>query len=498
MEISMYRTILTTLLLTLTVAAIKAQQADAPANAPQASRAGEDPVNIILFIADDLGVDDIGPYGNMVVRTPNIDRLAKESLLFTDAFAGSPTCGPSRSTMFTGLMPFRHGAHGNHSGVKEGTKSLVHYLEPLGYRVAIAGKLHVGPEEVFPFERVSNTNVPEPGFEKKPGLHYDLNMDPVDQWLSEQQKGEPFMLVVADHSPHVIWPEDAQYDPKEVNIPAKHIDTQDTRKSRARYYTDITKMDSNVGKLLKSLDQHGLRDNTIVVFTSDQGPQWPFAKWSLYDDGIQAPLLIRWPGKIAPGTSTTALVSQADLLPTFVEIGGGTAPEQIDGQSFLPVLKGKQHSHREVVFASHTGDRRMNRSPARMLRTKRYKYILNLAPEILYTTHMDKAKDHDGGREYWDSWREKSFTDEHAAAVLWRYHNHPAEELYDVKADPQEMKNLAADPEYAEMLKGFRAQLTSWRKQQADFKTGPEQLRDESEHQKGKKRKPVAPYIFLD
>lgn len=489
MEIYKCSTIIATLALLL---------AAAPTRAQEPSQAAEAPVNIVLFIADDLGYNDIGPYGNMVVRTPNIDRLARESLLFTEAFAGSPTCGPSRSTIFTGLMPFRHGAHSNHSGVKEGTKSIVHYLEPLDYRVAIAGKLHVGPEEVFPFEKVSNTNVPEPGFEENPGLHYDLNMGPVDEWLSVQQKDEPFMLIVADHSPHVVWPEETKYDPEKVDVPAQHIDTEDYRKSRTRYYADITKMDRNVGKLLKSLEEHGLSENTVVVFTSDQGPQWPFAKWSLYDYGIQVPMLIRWPGQISPSSNTNSMISQADLLPTFVEIAGGTAPDHIDGRSFLPVLKGEEHTHRDVVYASHTGDRRMNRSPSRMLRSKRYKYILNLAPENLYTTHMDKSKNHDGGREYWDSWRAKSFTDAHAAAVLWRYHNHPAEELYNVEADPQEMNNLSADPRYAELLKEFRAQVASWRGLQGDFETGPEQLSDKEDRKKGKKQKPVAPYVFLD
>ena len=465
--------------------------------AQQQSKTSEKPVNIVLFIADDLAAEDIGPYGNKIVRTPALDKLADESLLFTRAFAGSPTCGPSRSTMYTGLYPFRHGGHSNHTGVKEGTKSLVHYLQPLGYRVAIAGKLHVGPEEVFPFERVSHTNVPEPGFEDRPGLRWDLNMEPVDKWLSQQKRNEPFMLVVADHSPHVIWPEDASYDPDEVDIPSRHIDTEDTRKSRARYYTDITKMDSNVDKLLKSLENHNLSENTIVVFVSDQGPQWPFGKWGLYDYGIQSPMLIRWPGQLQGGTETGALISFTDLLPTFVDIAGGEVPESaIDGKSFLPVLKGEKETVRDIVFASHTGDRKMNRAPSRMLRTKQYKYILNLAPEILYTTHMDKAKDHDGGREYWDSWREKSFVDEHASAVLWRYHNRPAEELYDVAADPQEKHNLIADPEYAEMVEDFRKKMDTIRKQQGDFETGPE---EESAHPARKKGEgPVAPYVFLD
>lgn len=451
--------------------------------------------NIVIFIADDLGVGDIAPYGNKVVRTPNIDKFSKESLLFTRAFAGSPTCGPSRSTMFTGLFPFRHGAHGNHSGVRLETRSLVQYLQPFGYRVVIAGKLHVGPEEVFSFERISHSNVKEPGFEDKPGLHFDLNMGPVDQWLARQPKDQPFLLIVADHSPHVVWPERSTYAPEDIDIPSVHIDTENTRKARARYYEDITKMDGNVGKLLNSLDQHNLAANTMVIFTADQGPQWPFAKWSLYDDGIRVPMMVRWPGKVREGSRTGALVSQADLLPTFVELAGGTAPAGIDGQSFLKVLRGETDKHREIVFATHTGDMMMNRSPSRMLRTDRYKYILNLAPENVYHTHMDKAKDHNGGREYWSSWIEKAETDKGAAAVLQRYHHHPAEELYDLEADPHEVHNLATDPKYAKMLEDYRNKVTAWRQQQGDSETGPEEIKPERKSANGK---PVAPYVFLD
>jgi uncharacterized sulfatase len=449
--------------------------------------------NIVLFIADDLGIADIEPYGNKIVRTPNLDRLSAGSLRFTRAFAGSSTCGPSRSTILTGLMPFRHGGHGNHSGVKDNTRSIAQYLQPLGYRVAIAGKLHVGPAEVFSFERVSNTNVPEPGFESKPGLNYDLNMEPVDTWLSNQRADQPFLLVVADHSPHVVWPQTSRYDPDSVDMPSNHVDTRETRQARARYYEDITKMDGNVGRLLKSLDHHGLAENTIVLFTADQGPQWPFAKWSLYENGIRVPLLVRWPHQTKPGSHTPAMVSQADLLPTFIEIAGGSAPAHLDGKSFLKVLKGERDSHRDVVFATHTGDGMMNRSPARMLRTDRYKYILNLAPENVYHTHIDNANDHDGGREYWGSWAEKAKTDKHAADVLRRYHHHGSEELYDLETDPDEIHNLAADPRYAEAIVRFRRDLAAWRQAQGDFETGPEHIDPPA-----RGRKPVAPYVFLD
>jgi len=429
--------------------------------------------NIVLFIGDDLGVGDTGPYGNRVVRTPHLDTLARQSLRFTRAFAASPTCTPSRAVIYTGLMPFRSGAHANHTPARAGTRSLPHHFAPLGYRVALAGKLHVGPRDVFPFEYVPNSNIPELGAEEHV-LHTDLNVAAVDQWLSGLSPAQPFVLVVADHSPHVIWPEDAAYDPAAVDVPATHVDTPELRRSRARYYTDVSKMDRNVGQVLASLRRHALLDRTLFVFTADQGPQWPFGKWSLYDAGVQSPLLVRWPGVARAGGSTDALVSLADLLPTFLDAAGAPAPPGLDGRSFVPLLRGSARAHRDVVFASHSGDRGFNRTPMRMLRTAGYKYVLNLAPEVPYSTHMDAAKDHDGGREYWDSWRERSFAEEHAAAVLWRYHNRPPEELYDVQADPNETTNLAGQPRYADSLAAFRRRLAEWRLAQGDSATGPE------------------------
>ncbi len=446
--------------------------------------------NFVLFIADDLGITDTEPYGNEVVKTPNLSRLSQNSLLFKNAFASSPTCAPSRSTIFTGLMPFRHGAHSNHSGVKQNTRSVVQYMQALGYDVAIAGKYHVGPEEIFSFERIANTNIREPGTEGMPGLHYDLNMEPVKKWLSSQNNEKPFVLVVADHSPHVVWPEKTDYNIEDIDVPAQHIDTKQTRKSRARYYADVTKMDNNLGQLMNSLDKNNLSKNTVFVFISDQGPQWPFGKWSLYDYGVQSPMFVKWKDKFKGGEQTEALVSLADILPTFIEMAGGSAPGNIDGKSFLSVLKNPDSDFRDVVYASHTGDGKMNRSPSRMIRTKRYKYILNLAPEILYTTHMDRVK-RKGVNEYWESWRKKSFEDEHAASVLWRYHNHPEEELYDLKSDPLELNNLAEDPAYKEMLVLFRQNMKCWREQQGDRETGPEEL-----HYRKKNEKPIAPYVF--
>lgn len=449
--------------------------------------------NMVIFIGDDLAAGDIGPYGSRVVRTPNLDRLGKEALVFRRAFAASATCAPSRSSLFTGLYPMRHGGHGNHAGVNPGTLSFVQVLGTQGYRVAIAGKLHVGPRSVFPFDYIEGTNVPEPGFETRPGLHYDLNLEPVDRWLAERRSDEPFVLIVADHSPHVVWPETAEYTPAEMDIPPIHVDTEDTRRARARYFTDISKMDTNLGTLLRLLDKHGLSDDALVVFTADQGPQWPFGKWGLYDYGVQVPLMVRWPGKVVGGTQTEALVSLVDILPTFAAIAGATISHPIDGRSFLHVLRNSESNHREMVFASHTGDGMMNRSPMRMLRTERFKYILNLAPEGLYTTHMDRATDHDGGREYWPSWRDRSFRDQQAANVLWRYHHRPQEELYDVLVDPWEQVNLASDPAYADTIAEFRSQMSKIREEQGDRETGPEDLNAKRQRSADG---PAAPYVF--
>lgn len=434
------------------------------------------PVNIVLFVADDLGSKEIVPYGNLVVRTPKLDKFASEPLVFSAAFACSPACSPSRASLFTGLYPFRNGAHATHYGIKEGSKTLPVCLQQLGYSVGFAGKLHVGPMKSYPFELIHNTNAPEPGHEKDGVLWTDLTLEPVDKWLKKKSVSKkPFMLIVNDHSPHVIWPEKPEYDVEKIDIPSIHIDTKETRIARARYYTDITKMDRNVGKLLESLKKYDFDKNTVVIFTADQGPQWAFGKWNLYNYGIRVPFIVRWPGVAQAGTETPALVSLVDLLPTVMEIVGGQASEKsevMDGKSFVAVLKGEKTNHRESVFATHTGDGTMNQAPMRMIRTSRYKYIVNLVPSVVYNTHINLAKDHDGGYQYWASWQNSSFNYEHAAAVLWRYHSRPEEELYDIRSDPGEWHNLATTPDYEKILEQLRLQMKDWRQKQGDTETG--------------------------
>ncbi len=434
--------------------------------------------NLVLYVSDDHTATDCGAYGSTDVRTPNIDRLAREGLRFRQAFAGSPTCMPSRAVLYTGLMPFRNGAHANNlpgqSQCRPAVRSLPHYLTDLGYRVAQAGKTHFAPKEVFPFQRIENSETPEPGFESRPALHMDLNVAAVESWLARVPTNEPFCLVVCDHSPHVVWPEKATYDPAALTVPPNHVDTPELRKSRARYYTDIAKLDANLGRVLRALENHGFASNTVLIYTTDQGAQWPFAKWGLYDQGLRVPFIVRWPGRISAGGVSDALISLVDVTPTLVELAGGHPSPDLDGRSFLGVLEARTNAHRDVIFATHSQDGRMNLSPMRCIRNARYKYILNLSPENEYTTHMDKAKDHDGGREYWDSWVGEAASSLRAAAVLQRYHWRPREELYDTQLDPYEVHNLASDPAYADLKQDLAGRLAAWRREQNDSKTGPD------------------------
>lgn len=251
---------------------------------PATRPSGEQP-HIVLFLSDDHTWNDCGPYGATDVRTPDLDRLAAESLRFDLAFAPSPTCTPSRSAIYTGLYPFRNGAHSNHSLVKDGLRTLPHYLGDLGYRVVIAGKTHIGPRAVFPFEYLENSNVMPPG--KNHVLWTDLNTAAIAKLLADHDRARPLCLIACCHSPHTYWLENDGYDPAKILLPPYGLDTPETRAARCRYYTDVSWMDRQVGEVREALQKHGYAERTLFIYTADQGAQWPFGKWNLYDAGIR-------------------------------------------------------------------------------------------------------------------------------------------------------------------------------------------------------------------
>ena len=425
-----------------------------------------DKPNIVLFISDDFSWHDSGAFGSTDAQTPRLDALAKESLRFERAFAASPTCTPSRSSMFTGLYPMRNGAHANHSIINEGIKTLPAYLHDLGYRVVIAGKTHFGLRKNFPFEYLADSNIMPPG--KNELLWTDLNTGAVEKLLAEHDKGTPLCLVVCSHSPHVYWLDnDGTFDPAKLKLPPYLFDTPETRRAMCKYLTDVKHMDQQLGDVLDSLAKHGYAENTLFMYTADQGAQFPFAKWNVYDAGIRVPLMIHWPGSLKPGTSG-ALVSLVDLLPTMIEVAGGEPPSDLDGKTLLPLLQGKSDRVHNEVFAAHTGDGRMNRSPQRCIRTAQFKLIENLASDAIYKTHISAAAGPDG-KDYWDSWvRAADAGDGRAKELVDRYQHRPREEFYDCIADPYEQKNLIDDPRYAAQIGQLREKLNAWRVQQGE------------------------------
>ena len=436
--------------------------------------AGESP-NIVILLADDLGWSDCSPFGGKDVPTPNMARLATDGMSFTHAFVVSPSCAPSRAALLTGLDPMRNGAMLNHARPRAEIKKWPAYFQELGYEVAAIGKVaHYAQVTDYDFDLVSHYR-----------YHQDDCVEAAVQWLSERKSSKPLCLLVGTNWPHVPWPKESRIDPKRLAIPPTFVDTPETRQARARYLAAVVNADRDLG-LVYEAARKKLGKHTLFLFSSDHGAQFPFGKWNGYDAGIRTPLIAVWPGHIKPGSTSSAMVSWIDLLPTCLKAAGGKPPESFSGRSFLAVLSDPNMRHRDKVFITHSGDGAMNRYALRVVRTRDWKYIRNLDPEAEHHTHVDKAAAGDG-KVYWDSWVAKAKTDPAAAAVLRRYHTRPAEELYDLATDPWELKNVASDPRYTAQLKALRSDLDAWMKNQGDEGLKTEQaLPDPRIRKKGK------------
>ncbi len=441
---------------------------------PVAHAAGSPPAakpNIVVYLSDDHGQEFAGCYGNAAIQTPNIDALARQGTQFTNVFAASPTCSPSRAALYTGLYPARNGLMGNHTDCRPDVRSLPHYLKPLGYRVVLADKADVRPKEAFPFEYVAATLPRNPAV-KRVYRGEGLDTKAIDRFLAAHAKDhpdQPLCLILGDNGPHVVWEPNRVYDPAKLPVPPYMVDTPKTRTALANYYQDITTVDGRVGEVLASLKAHGFEDNTLFVYTSDQGPEWPHCKWTVYDTGLKVPFVARWPGKVAAGAVNDALLSFVDVVPTFVALAGGEAPAGLDGQNMADVLLGKSTAGHDLVYASHTGDKDFNVFPQRCVRDRRYKFVLNVHPERTWTTHFTKVPGiPNSHKEVWDSWVEKAKADPAAARLLEVIEHHPAEELYDTRADPYELTNLAGRPELKAVQDRLRAKLSAWMAAQRD------------------------------
>ena len=415
------------------------------------------PPHLAIFLSDDHGAIDNSAYGARDMRTPNMARLAAEGLLFEQAFVNSPACAPSRATLLTGLYPARHGAEANHAKPHPELRMLPSFLQALGYEVVAFGKVsHYRYTKDYGFDHFAHDT-----------FHDHAAVPAALDWLDKRDSDQPLCIFVGSNWPHVPWPMDqTMYSPAEVLLPPTFIDTPETRAARARYYAAVEKMDTELGQVYdKARAEFG--DNMFFLHTSDHGLQMPFGKWNLYDAGIRTPMIAVWPGVIEAGIRTAAMVQWMDILPTLVELAGGAPPEDIDGKSFVPVLRGETDTHRSEIYTTHSGDRDFNVYPMRSVRTAGWKYIRNLHPKFQFASHINRGGLRSGKR-YWPSWEQAAKQDDEALAIVDRYRRRPGEELFNVANDPHEQHNLAEDPRFSEQLASLRVKLDHWLGQTKD------------------------------
>ncbi len=448
--------------------------------------------NIVLIIADDLAWDDLGAYGHPTIRTPRLDRLAREGMRFERAFVTASSCSPSRASLITGRHPHATDAEQLHWPLPAARKTFVENLRAAGYWTGAAGKWHLGPEVRDRFDEIREAN--PAGYMLRAGAtgadatittggDSDLQSGCTD-WvplLRDRPRDRPFFLWLASLDPHRDYESgilERPHRPDEVVVPAHLPDTPLVRAELALYYDEVTRLDRFVGDVLDELDRQGVADDTLVLFLSDNGRAFPRDKTTIFDGGIRTPLLVRWPGRVDPGSVCGALVSSIDLAPGLLEAAGAEPLPTAQGTSFLPLLANPGLAIRDHVFASHNWHDYEARS--RAVRTLDHKLIVHDLPDLPLTPPADVVR----GVAFRELRRLRD------ADTLEPRHRQcftaprPAVELYDLRSDPGEFHNLADDPAHAPIRASLLAALAGWRETTRDL-APPRRTPDEFDRETG-------------
>ncbi len=403
--------------------------------------------DLLLLVSDDQGVV-LGCYGAEGVQTPRLDLLAEGGRRFTRAYAPSAVCTPSRSSIYTGLMPARHGANG-FGPIAEGVPVWGELLGELGYRTGLIGKVGAKPLRRFPFDFLSRS-----GREDEGARSLQWHVDQLDAFLAEDD-GRPWALVVNFRDSHWPFPTDGApfgegsppaHDPAAVAVSRALVDTPVVRAELARFHDGLRRMDATVGAMLDRLAAEEESDGMVGFFTSDNGPPFPFAKTTLYEAGIRMPLLAFGAG-VEPGVDDH-LVSLTDLLPTFLDLAGsGIVPGAFDGRSLVPLLEGEDPGGwRTCIFGTHDAHRVEPAVPSRSVRFGDWKYIRTWGEGLRFENGVMLTSD------TWPAMVSAAAEDGAVAARVQRLQFRPAEELYDLARDPEELVNLVTVPAAAEAL----------------------------------------------
>jgi N-sulfoglucosamine sulfohydrolase len=423
------------------------------------------PKNVVVIVADDLG-RDLGCYGNAVCKTPNLDALAKHGVRFTNAYATCASCSPSRSTIYTGLFTHQNGQYGlQHPPHSQQSHPWVQTIFSLlrrgGYFTGIIGKVHVGPASIYDFQ-----------YEAKQGRNVEQMAKLAREFLAKRD-GKPFLLVMGHQDPHRAGkgfgnepfakdPKEIVYDPDKVTVPFHLPDQPEVRKELAEYYQSASRLDRGVGLLVELLREMHLLDDTLIVFTSDNGIPFPGAKTTLYEPGVHLPFILSCPGH-RDGRSNNAFVSFVDIAPTILDWTKVKGPDyKLPGRSLLPILADDNPKGWDTVFGSHQMHEITMYYPMRSITTPRYKLIVNLDHQKAFPFPSDLW-----ASATWQGVRARKDT-MMGKRVLADYLQRPKEELYDLASDPMELANLADKSEHKGTLETLRARLRQWQDETND------------------------------
>lgn len=447
--------------------------------------------NILWITVEDLS-PKVGCYGDDLACTPHLDRLASEGVRYTRVFATTPVCSPSRCTLITGMYASSIGGH-QHRTTDDFpaldhrpylavpppyVKAFTEYLRARGYYCSNNSKTD--------YQFAPHTD------QRQPLTAWDDSSRRA-HWRNRPHPDQPFFAVFNSARTHEsrVWPnpdEAPMLDPAKVVLPPYYPDTPVIRRDYARHYDNVARMDQWVGKILRELEEDGFVENTIVFFFSDHGDGLPRAKRWLYDSGLHVPMIVRWPGHLEPGGVNEDLTSFVDFAPTMLSLAGAPIPEHIQGQAFLGGQRKPPHAH---IFATRD---RMDESHdmRRAVRDKRYKYIRNYFPErpyVLPNEYRDRMP------LMQELLRLNTEGKLRGSSALMFAPEKPEEELYDVKADPHEINNLARAPRFQKVLAKMRETLEQWRKETGDMGEIPERELSERMWPRGVQPQTAKPMI---
>jgi len=400
------------------------------------------PPNVLYLHSPDTG-RYVQPYGHPV-PTPNIQRLADQGVAFRRAFCAVPTCSGSRACLLTGQYGHNNGMMGlAHRGwsLNDYQQHLVHPLHAAGYHSVLIGEQHIAKRpDIIGFDRVVKIDTTH--VESVAPMAIDIISEPIEQ---------PFFLSVGFFETHRDWlgpssVRDALYSTPPPNLP----DRPETRRDMAAYKASARSLDHGVGMVLEALDEQGLADDTLIIFTTDHGLAFPGSKATLFDRGLGVMLVLRGPGGFSGGKVHDALVSHLDIYPTVCELAGIPPPAFLQGHSLLPLFRGEATALRDMLFAEMTWHAAYE--PQRAVRSERFKYIRRFGSR----TRPVLANCDDSPS--------KSLL----MSYGWGDREVPFEQLYDLIFDPNEAANVAGDPRYADALAELRGRLNRWMEETDD------------------------------